>query len=100
VPFSAPDAVACKTRPRISGNRASAVGCGRKSLLVFTCTSAASAFSGARKLLIQSVPSSTVRSAALGLGGSIRHSERALQHNFPALRDRVLLLPCHPAAPS
>ena len=42
MPFSAPDAVACKTRPRISGNRASAVGCGRKSLLVFTCTSAAS----------------------------------------------------------
>jgi hypothetical protein len=33
-------------------------------------------------------------------GGSIRYSDRTLQRNFPTLPDRVLLLPCHPAAPS
>jgi hypothetical protein len=66
VPLSNPDAVARKTRPRISGKRASTVGCGGNRYWSFHVLPGGFGLLR-RKLLIQSVSSSTVRSAALGL---------------------------------
>src|ERR1700730_9008310 len=53
-----------------------------------------------RNLLIQSVPSSTVPATHSEWWNDQVQRPSALQRNFPALGDRVLLLPCHPAASS